>query len=300
MSEQNERRHVSAAMVRAACISASTQRSYASNVRVISQWIKSNHEDWRQFFDETGAIDVTVFTPQHFEQFLVDRTNARAVKVTTLSGYRSAMKNMYRSKQIPIPHEYGEDLKTLFSGMKRIEASEHQSGGIKHTGKAPLNFSTFQDLSKKMLALMDGGFSHLFLITQWNLMCRSKSVETLDTAHISCEDDSIGCVFHKTKTNQDGSGPKDPRHIYANPYNPSICWVTALGIYLACNPDQAPGPLFPGSNQKNRFGKVIARLLSSNGADESKRFGTHSIRKGAATFACSGSTGGPAIVSVCL
>jgi len=149
------------------------------------------------------------------------------------------------------------------------------------------------------MMMNDGGFSHLFLATQWNLMCRSKSVQTLDTSHITCEDDSIGCKFYKTKTQQDGSGEKDPRHIYANPFCPITCWVTALGIYLACHPDQGPGPLFPGSNQKNRFSKAMTRLLKNEGASDN-RYGTHSIRKGVATFACSGSTGGPSIVSVCL
>ncbi|RHY45322.1 hypothetical protein DYB30_012729 [Aphanomyces astaci] len=59
--------------------------------------------------------------------------------------------------------------------------------------------------------------------------------------------------------------------------------------------------LFPGAAQKDRFGKQLAKLLShpdpTCGRSE---YGTHSIRKGAATFACSGSTGGPSIVSVCL
>eukprot|EP00644_Phytophthora_capsici_P005949 jgi/Phyca11/98143/e_gw1.2.1321.1 len=63
-------------------------------------------------------------------------------------------------------------------------------------------------------------------------MCRSVSVQTLQTQHLVAKDDSIGNIFYKTKTNQEGSGPRDPRHLYTNPISPSTCWVTALGVFL--------------------------------------------------------------------
>lgn len=110
----------------------------------------------------------------------------------------------------------------------------------------------------------DGGFAHLFLITQWNLMCRSKSVETIHTSHLQCVTDNVGVVLHKTKTNQEGRGRKDPRHIYANPLIPQVCWITALAVYLACNSSQGPGVLFPVSSQKNRYGKALERAQVAN------------------------------------
>jgi hypothetical protein len=194
--------------------------------------------------------------------------------------------------------EYCDDLKTLFSGLMRLEAENVQAGISHNTGKEPLKYSLYYNLCKKTLLLLDGGFSHLFLTMQWNLMCRSKSVQTLDLSHITFEDDAIGITLHKIKTNQDASGPKDPRHIFGNPFCSITCCITALGIYLACNPDHSGGQLFPGSKQKNRFGKTLARILS--GTESGNKYGTHSVRKGVATFACSGSTGGPSFVSVCL
>ncbi|EGZ09988.1 hypothetical protein PHYSODRAFT_411548, partial [Phytophthora sojae] len=82
--------------------------------------------------------------------------------------------------------------------------------------------------------------------------------------------------FFTTKTNQEGAGPRDPRHLYANPFSPSTCWVTALAIYLACNPRAQPGPLFPGSDPKLRFGKTLGNLLKKDGA--AKTYGTHSVK----------------------
>ena len=293
--------NVSAAQARESCISASTRKAYSSNLNVISKWIRETQENPARFFDSDGVIDVHVFTHEHFEAFLLCRINDtdNQVRVSTLSGYSSALKHLYRGKRLPVPQQYGEELKTLFPGLKRLEADTVQSGVAQHQGKAPLNYSKYMLLCDRTLMLYDGCFAHLFLTTQWNLMCRLKSVQTLDTSDITCEDDSVGCTFYKTKTNQDGSGMTDPSHIYANPFSPTTCWVTALGLYLACSPDQQPGHLFPGANQKNRFGKVMSRLLKGEGVMD-KKYGTHSVRKGVATFACSGSTGGPSIVSVCL
>ncbi|ETL78483.1 hypothetical protein L917_20719 [Phytophthora nicotianae] len=72
---------------------------------------------------------------------------------------------------------------------------------------------------------------------------------------------AVGIVFHKSKANQDGNGPKDPRHVYANPLAPWSCCITALGLYWAFCPRQGPGPLLPGSLLQNRFRKTFARAI---------------------------------------
>ncbi|KAF0702781.1 hypothetical protein AaE_015708 [Aphanomyces astaci] len=132
-------------------------------------------------------------------------------------------------------------------------------------------------------------------------MCRSRSTQMIHLDHISVRSDAIGIVFCKSKTDQSGTKRRDPRHIYSNPMEARSCVFLAIAIYLACHPQLSMGKLFPGAAQKDRFGKQLAKLLShpdpTCGRSE---YGTHSIRKGAATFACSGSTGGPSIVSVCL
>ncbi|KAG2762289.1 hypothetical protein Pcac1_g25945 [Phytophthora cactorum] len=155
--------------------------------------------------------------------------NGGKLKVSTPSGYRSALKDAYRQKRLDLPSEYLDDLTTFFRGLKRVEADNDQAGGERKPGKEPLTFSLYTELAERTLSLKDNGFAHFFLVSQWNLMCRLKSVETLHISHLHWADDSVGCVLHKTKTNQEGSGPKDPRHIYANPAQPSCCWVLALG-----------------------------------------------------------------------
>ncbi|KAK1938813.1 hypothetical protein P3T76_008888 [Phytophthora citrophthora] len=214
--------------------------------------------------------------------FLLDKMKGGKVKVSTLSGYRSAVKDLYRQKRMARPSAYEDEMKPFFQGLKRVEAENDQKGRGRRTGKEPLTFSLYCRLAEQTLRLNDNGFCHLFLLSQWNLMCRSKSVETLHISHLECADDSVRCVLHKTKTNQEESGPKDPRHIYANLAQPACCWVLTLGLYLSANPTLASGKLFP---RRNNGAKSVWNAFNLEGV---------------ATYASSGSTGGPSIVSVCL
>ncbi|KAF0769835.1 hypothetical protein AaE_002654, partial [Aphanomyces astaci] len=152
----------------------------------------------------------------------------------------------------------------------------------------------FEALCTESLKILDSGFAHLFLVISWNLMARSKSTETIHLDHISFEEDAVGVTYFKSKTDQSGSKRRDPKHIYANPSSPAICSFLALGIYFACNPTMATGALFPGARQRDRFGKALKALAHAVlGSTANGTVGTHSIRKGAATFVCSGSTSGP-------
>ncbi|DAZ96838.1 TPA: hypothetical protein N0F65_008269 [Lagenidium giganteum] len=245
-------------------------------------WFLANLSNPEQYLDSEYGINIETFNHQHFEASLLHKMNSRTLKVSTLSGYRSAVKDIYRKRQWQVPQEYLDDMKTLFRGLKRVEAHHDQNEGVQRSGKEPLTYSVYGKLCKKTLVLNDQGFAHLYLTTQWNLMCRSQSVETIHLSHLLPADDSIGCVLVKTKTNQAGSGPKDPRHLHANKYSPSTCWILALAVYLVSNPTLQPEKLFPGANQKARFCKVIGKLLQATTGV--RAYGTHSVRKGVATL----------------
>ncbi|OWZ05521.1 hypothetical protein PHMEG_00022381 [Phytophthora megakarya] len=76
-------------------------------------------------------------------------------------------------------------------------------------------------------------FGHLFLLVCWNLMCRAKSTENIRHAHLAWREDSTTIYFAHMKNDQDGSPPRDPRNVYANPIMPEICQVWGFGIYFA-------------------------------------------------------------------
>ncbi|KAG2808798.1 hypothetical protein PC129_g15240 [Phytophthora cactorum] len=218
----DEGREVTTKDVRDACISTKTQQAYRGSLRAMSKWIVDTrkHES-PAFFDINGEIDLKRFTMAEFESFLLEKR--KTVGVSTLNEYRNALKDLYRRKDVPLPTAYEKNMATFFSGLKRMQAAKYQSGTPRESGKYPLPYSMYHQLCSATLARQDAGFAHLFLTTQWNLMCRFESVQTLCTEHLSAHDDSVGCVTYKSKTNQEGKGPKDPRHMYANPQSPTTC-----------------------------------------------------------------------------
>lgn len=106
------------------------------------------------------------------------------------------------------------------------------------------------------------------------------------------------------------------RHIYANPSNPVICPVLALAILtfvrsIRHDPTSSSGSLpnfrvFDGPDSASRFSDVLGRVITAVptsdvhvlGGDK-KQLGTHSVRKGAASY-CAGMMSGPSTVQVFL
>ena len=178
-------------------------------------------------------------------------------------------------------------------------------------------------------------FAHVFSVLCWNLMCRAGNCVNIMLPHMSWCDDSLTISFAHTKTDQMGKKSKEVRHVYANPANPRICPILSLAIYLTCFP-RSPGEtrLFAGDVQYDRYCKILRRTLESQASTHTrasdnthlikrlikthhaplhtpqddalmswgcvaKEFGTHSFRKGAATYVASGSTACPSHTSVC-
>ena len=67
--------------------------------------------------DET--LNLQVFRYRDFLDFLVWVVRKNSVEVGTLSGYRSAIKSLYKDQSIALPEEYGEDMKIIFSGCEK-------------------------------------------------------------------------------------------------------------------------------------------------------------------------------------
>ncbi|OWZ17919.1 hypothetical protein PHMEG_0008073 [Phytophthora megakarya] len=167
--------------------------------------------------------------------------------------------------------------KKYFKGLRRERATAAARGEVRaKTGKDPLSF----DLSANAFGIHHG--------------------------HMEWSGDALCIYFAHKKNDQEGSRPRDPRHIYANPLNPVICPVLAIGMFWATSSFGGSDLLFPGSNQYERFRKCLHRLLERDGSkDELRRrgvnqddLGTHSTRKGAATYCTSGSTSCPSSTAV--
>ncbi|ETV67724.1 hypothetical protein H257_16085 [Aphanomyces astaci] len=165
-------------------ISGDTRTGYASGINQVIIWIKlvNKLHLLKQSADGTAgeSLDLSQFQYLDFLDFLVWTVrNKPTIKPGTLSGYRSAIKSLYRDESLAVPIEFGDDMKEIFSGLRKTIAQDLQSGRLQDSGKRPLSWSTFERLCYDSMLLSDGGFTHLFLIVTWNLMCRSQSTETI-------------------------------------------------------------------------------------------------------------------------
>ncbi|ETN14375.1 hypothetical protein PPTG_07434 [Phytophthora nicotianae INRA-310] len=143
------------------------------------------------------------------------------------------------------------ELTTYFKGLKHTLAKEASNGtGRIKTGKDPLMFDLYIFLCKKMLLLpgKDMAFSHAYMVIAWNLMCRSSNAFGIRHSHMEWRGDALQIYFAHMKNDQGGERPRDTRHIYANPLEPSICPIVALGLYWATTVFDDRHLLFHGSN----------------------------------------------------
>ncbi|KAJ8524851.1 hypothetical protein ON010_g16265 [Phytophthora cinnamomi] len=115
--------------IRNACIAHETVKKYTSNLNgikkciivVLALTLGDRDRNIARYFDANGGLNLVQFTPAIFEQVLVYKH--RTTKSSTLSGYRSAMKDLFRLKVIKLPEEYGDGMKQFFfGGVCAIEA----------------------------------------------------------------------------------------------------------------------------------------------------------------------------------
>lgn len=328
-------------------VGAKTKKNYARHQELLLVWLKRNAPhtltaECRDFLDslDAGLTELQVRKKLN-ERFLQKKTVAnRAVEfgegkfgVTTIQQWvvslekrdgseagnstyencRSALNDLYRNWYPQgLTTEDKARMTLFFKGLKNAEAQRKAAGvGKVRVGKAPMSFSLYRQFAQSMLtAVKDTSFTRLFMILSWNLMCRAGNVATICYNHLEWEEDALVVWFAHTKNDQDGSTQREGRHIYANPFNPEICPILALGMFFALYaPTNADDEnLFKGTKQYDRFLKalkgimgdpIVAAKLDAAGL-KPEEIGAHSQRKGASSFAASGSTNGPSAIAICL
>ena len=236
------------------------------------------------------------------------KTQTKFLSKSGCGSYRSALKDLYRQYGcIAVPQQFEAELSTKLKGLLRAHAEEKEAKGHRLSeGKDPMPFALFKLLCEKMME--DGSktaiFAHSFLTLTWNLVCRSKNTVYIHRNHMSWATDSLTVQFSHMKTDMEGFDCARKRHIYANPHCIPICCMTAVAKYLAVFEAKEDGMLFDNKSYQ-RFGKYLSDLMKQNKSAVEQlgisieNVGVHSIRKGAATYCCAGTTAAPHIAAVC-
>ena len=129
-------------------------------------------------------------------------------------------------------------------------------------------------------------------------MSRSDSIDQLTLHHLEWQGDCMVITEQATKSDQGGERIFG-KHLYANPLNPTVCPMLAVGVSIFMRPGTGSMQLFPGTNTKDRFGNLLHVMLKD--ADSAQKrtlgcevedIGLHSTRKGSASM-CLGQVAGP-------
>ncbi|KAG2972105.1 hypothetical protein JG687_00016837 [Phytophthora cactorum] len=118
---------VTAQDVRDAYVSSKTQRAYKGSIPVIARWIRSSKgEEASRYVSAEGEIDIVQFLARDFEEVLMEQR--KNITGAALSGYRRAIKDLYRHREVALPAAYEKGMTIYISGLKRMQASRLQSG----------------------------------------------------------------------------------------------------------------------------------------------------------------------------
>ncbi len=202
------------------------------------------------------------------------------------------------------------EISNWLDGYKRKIADLRAKGIMKaREGKLPLSYLQYERLCELSLFAADtravsSSFVHVFMVLCWNLFARSCSVAELYFHHLSWNNDALLIDMSKQKADQTGER-MTPKHIYANPYRPCICPILALALHVFSNAYRMDGEdkdkLFLSKNSYDTFCKWFGVALEgmSNLGFRPEDYGTHSFRKGIASFVA-GFIGGPGIITIFL
>lgn len=276
----------------------------AGRFEVARTWIKEKRQPAPINFDLVSATVI--------QRYLVGLRKSDGSKPgkSTYATARSSVRFLFTLYKARMSPETDAGLSQFMKGIKRDVVERQQKGELPvREGKEPFTFELYHKVCMAMLKLTgtEGPFLHLVHVLAWCLMCRVENVFHILLAHMSWAQDSLTIVFAQQKNDQDGDRPREPRHLYANPFDPAVCPLTALGIFLLTTSHNAATALFLGESQYARFTKGLKKVLSQAPLKDALAqlglspadFGAHSDRKGAATF-LSGCQGGPSSISVCL
>ena len=274
-------------------------------------------------------LNVAAVTPDGYMEYLVGLRHPRHGGLLGKSAYgnkRSSLFHLFRlHNKRGFPEEFRLQLGNLFKGFFRqlprqgrnrstVTPSGQPSSSILSVkeGKDAMSVELYNRICEWFLTwgTLAGVFSHCFLVLSWNLACRSNNTAYIHLADISWATlfDTFDIYFAHMKTDQTGTDSKYPRHLYANPTNPLVCPVFALGLYFSTSfnaPVDLGSPLFPGSDQHSRFGDLLQKVLGEHEEElqamgfKKQDIGTHSIRKGAVSYLAS-LVGGPPAASTCI
>ena len=295
-------------------IAPNTKKRYECTLKVLKKyWLETYRTDF------TVPVDVAAILA-FFAWLIHKKPKKRPAAFASIRLYKTALVWYYNEHNVIIEPATNRRLELLLTGYRRDLADLKLSGQVPLVeGKLHLTFAGYHLLAVALLQLSSGQmlFAWPYLVLQWNLIARATTVASLMMEHVGWEADALMISMPKHKGDQEGVKGY-ARHLYANVSDPVICPVLALAVLvftrvLRHDPAASSSSLslpnyriFDGSHSESRFSDILKRAMASLPESDARllggdkgELGTHSVRKGAATY-CAGMVGGPSPVHICL
>lgn len=180
-------------------------------------------------------------------------------------------------------------LKEYMVGLRKSIANEKKSKGLKvGEWKEAVTFAIYKLTCELLIqeGTAESYFVLCWLTMQWNLMSRSEATESISFSQMRWENNTLKVFFPRHKGDAVGLTKDEARHVYSNPLTPAVCPLRALASYLMIFPKILidGNCLFPGTQQKSRFNRLLHEVLmkheaifQAHGTDPTE-IGRHSIR----------------------
>jgi hypothetical protein len=291
-----------------------TKQQYEGKIKVINTY-------YTEHLAQAFAVPVQRDDILGFFGWLIDKKHKdKPVAVSTVMGYKSALKWYYKERKVIMTPEVDQELDSVLKGYTRRVSGLKLDGKMAvFEGKYHLPFEGYRVLATLLFQYAHFNemlFAWPFLVLQWNLIARTATVASMMMEHIGWEGDALTVSTPKHKGDQEGA-KCFARHLYANPSNPAICPVLALAVLIfvrslrhdpSSTDSTAPASyrVFDGPSSNARFSETLQRIIAAVPASdvhllggEKKRLGTHSVRKGGVTYSL-GKINGPSVVHIFL
>ena len=234
--------------------------------------------------------------------------NKVTVSVSCMQGYKSALKWLYKNRKYVFTADMNQWLDQFIQGYKKIVAEKKLNGVMDvKEGKYALSFAGHCFLCYVFLSLRPCGkkypfkesiFGWCFQTFCWNIIGRCSNVQSLMLQHFNWVEDAMVVKVPQHKGDQTGESLSMDKHVYANPLEPKICTILSLAVFFFCRKrfkrnGQIKCKLFT-DDRKDRFGDLLEVILNDKslvpdnqdlGASK-EDLGSHSNRKGAASYLC--------------
>lgn len=261
--------------------------------------------------DDTGMLQFAEITKDVVLEWMAEfkGKNGSAPHKSSFGSSQSALVDLWKRHGQTFPKSFYDGIKDVQKGAARTRAEQKVQGIVPmEEGKCAIPGHLYREL---MLALLKSGediFAWVFSVFAWSLMCRVSNVAAIRAVHLTWDGDAL--VIHTVKHKADQEGERtDPKHCYANPFNPATCIITSLAVYFSvCGyPKDATELVFEGNRQHERFVDAIRRILEKTPALRAKLdalqitaedIAAHSYRKGSRSYCQGGTTGGPSTPSI--